>query len=58
MLLASIEADVARQAAELVALDAIVGARAQMGRAMQVAYREIYGADPPGNYVFPVPIPI
>ncbi len=57
LLLASIEADVERQAAELVALDAIVTARAQMGRAMQAAYREIVGVDPPGDYVFPVPIP-
>lgn len=56
MLLACIEADVERQSAELVAYEAIVAARAQMGRAMQAAYQNIYGEDPPGDYVFPVPV--
>jgi Flp pilus assembly protein TadB len=57
MLLACLDAQAERLAAELVAWDAILTARQQMGAAVQAAFRDIYGADPPVDYVFPVHIP-
>lgn len=57
MLLACLDAQAERLAAELVAWDAMLTARSHMGAAVQAAFRDIYGADPPGDYVFPVYIP-
>lgn len=57
MLLGCLDAQAERLSAELVAWDAILTARHQMGAAVQAAFRDIYGADPPDDYVFPVHIP-
>jgi hypothetical protein len=57
IMLACLDAQAERLSTELVAFDAILTARSQMAQALLAVYREIHGADPPSDYVFPVYIP-
>lgn len=57
LLMACLDAQAERLAGELVGWDAILTAQARMGTNVQAAFRDIYGCDPPGDYVFPVYLP-